>query len=469
MKGSPQQFPLPAGSQTSSGPPKVTTLPTSQQSPDPPSRPLPASTGSPLPLSNLEFVTLAALLTCLTALSIDIMLPVLPDLAEALGVVRDNDRQWVVTSYLIGLVLGQLVAGGISDRSGRLPVLFAGLVLFTIGAALASAAQSFSWLLAARFLQGLGGAAPRVVVVAVVRDLYEGRQMARVMSLVMTTFILVPVIAPSLGQILGFIGGWRAPIYVLALVGIIAFAWAWLRLPETSPRHRGTRRGPSPGARHVVRIDGGPPPGSKPVGFLNALRVVLTTPVSLAYIVGNGFMFACLMSYILSSQQVFVDVYGLGAWFPIAFGSVAMSMAAAGLTNSQIVMRYGMRTVSHRALLVFATVACLIAVVSFSYGGRPPLALLWIGLVILFFFFGLVVSNFNAIAMEPLGDVAGTASSLMGSYTTLSGALFGTLVGQFFDQTALPLGIGFVVFSLSALFLITATEGVDRFARSERG
>ena len=428
---------------------------------------MPAARTAGLPLSTLEFVTLAALLTCLTALSIDIMLPVLPDLAQALGVTRDNDRQWVVTSYLIGLVLGQLVAGGISDRSGRLPVLFAGLVLFTIGAALASAAQSFTWLLAARFLQGLGGAAPRVVVVAIVRDLYEGRQMARVMSLVMTTFILVPVVAPTIGQLLGYIGGWRAPIYVLALVGVIAFAWAWMRLPETSPRHRGTRRVSSPGARHVVRIDGAAPPSSQPVGFLSALRVVLSTPVTVAYIAANGFMFACLMSYILSSQQVFVDVYALGPWFPIAFGSVALAMAAAGLTNSQIVIRYGMRTVSHRALLAFAATACLIAAASWSYGGRPPLVLLWIGLVTLFFFFGLIVSNFNAIAMEPLGAVAGTASSLMGSYTTLVGALFGTLVSQFFDQTALPLGLGFVVFSLGALFLICATEGIDRFARSE--
>lgn len=416
-----------------------------------------------------EFVTLAALLTCLTALSIDIMLPVLPDLAASLGVERDNDRQWVITSYLIGLVLGQLVVGSLSDRAGRLPILFAGLIIFTIGAALASTAQSFSWLLVARFLQGVGGAAPRVVVVAIVRDLFSGRQMARLMSLVMTTFILVPVVAPSIGQFLGLIGGWRAPIYILAIVGVIAFVWAWIRLPETSPTHRGQSRVPSPGARHVVRLDGAPSISAEPVAFTAALAAVVTTPVSVAYIAASGFMFACLMSYILSSQQIFVDVYGLGPWFPIAFGSVAMAMAAAGLTNSQIVMRFGMRTVSHRALAAFTVVAACVAAITWSYSGRPPFFLLWSGLVVLFFFFGLIVSNFNAVAMEPLGAVAGTASSIMGSYTTLAGALFGTLVGQFFDQTALPLSIGFLAFSVAALVIVLATEGIAGFGRDEVG
>ena len=415
----------------------------------------------------VEFVGLAALLTCLTALSIDIMLPVLPELAAALGVTEPNDRQWVVTSYLIGLVLGQVAAGGISDRTGRLPVLFAGLFLFTAGAALASAAETFPWLLAARFLQGLGGAAPRVVVIAVVRDLHEGRPMARIMSFVMTTFIMVPVFAPTLGQLLGWVGGWRAPIYVLALVGVVAFVWAWARLPETAPAHRGTRRVPSPGARHLLAADAAAAGGSG--GFFRSLSVVFATPMSLAYIAANGFMFACLMSYILSSQQVFVDVYNLGPWFPLAFGSVASAMAAAGLTNSQIVMRFGMRAVSHRALIAFTATAVLLALVSWSMDGRPPLAVLWGGLIGLFFFFGLVVSNFNAIAMEPLGRVAGTASSLMGSYTTLAGALFGTLVGQFFDMTVLPLTTGFVIFSLSALCLVMLTEGMGGFARGEVG
>jgi DHA1 family bicyclomycin/chloramphenicol resistance-like MFS transporter len=450
-------------------PQKVMPLPPSPNPPPEATRPDTAGRIAGLPLTTFEFITLAALLTCLTALSIDIMLPVLPDLAAGLGVERDNHRQWVVTSYLIGLVLGQLVVGSLSDRAGRLPILFAGLILFTLGAAVASGAQSFSWLLAARFLQGIGGAAPRVVVVAVVRDLFEGRLMAKTMSLVMTTFILVPVIAPTIGQFLGAVGGWRAPIYVLAIVGVIAFAWSWIRLPETSPHHRGRSRVPSPGARHVVRIDGAPPLSAVPVAFTSALAAVARTPVSMAYIAANGFMFACLMSYILSSQQIFVDVYGLGPWFPIAFGSVAMAMAAAGLTNSQIVMRFGMRTVSHRALLAFSIVAAAIAALTWANAGRPPLFLLWGGLVTLFFFFGLVVSNFNAIAMEPLGAVAGTASSIMGSYTTLAGAGFGTFVGQFFDQTALPLSLGFVIFSASALVIVIATEGLEGFGRDEVG
>lgn len=406
-----------------------------------------------LTIPRVEFIVLAALLTCLTALSIDIMLPVLPELAEGLGVRDANDRQWVVTSYLGGLVVGQIFVGTISDRYGRLPILYAGLALFVIGAVVASMAASFEWLLIARFVQGMGGAAPRVVVTAVVRDLFSGRQMARIMSLVMITFIMVPVFAPSVGQVLAFVAGWRAPFWALVIVGLVAALWAWRRLPETSPRHRSTSAGD--------RVEDHEPP----IGFVDAFRAVIQCRLAVGYVAATGCMFGCLMSYILSSQQVFVDIYDMGPMFPIAFGAIALAMAFAGLLNSRIVVRLGMRYVSHRALLAFLGIAIGLAVLSLVYAGRPPFWALWCGLWLQFFCFGLIVSNFNAIAIEPLGRVAGTASSVMGSYTTLSSAALGTIIGQSFDMTTLPLTIGFAVFSGAALIIVLITEGGSGYGR----
>lgn len=395
-----------------------------------------------LPISTMEFILLAALLTCLTALSIDIMLPVLPSLARELGLSDPNDQQWVVTSYLGGLVVGQLFVGAVSDRFGRLPVLYIGLALFIVGAVVASLATSFFWLLAARAIQGMGGAAPRIVTTAIVRDLYAGRQMARIMSMVMTTFIMVPVFAPSLGQLLGFAGGWRVPMLFLVTIALLAAGWAWLRLPETSPHHD-----PLAG-----------PDNRAPLSYSNALRSIARSRVTVGYVAANGFMFACLMSYVLSSQQIFVDVYQLGDLFPLAFGAIAFAMAISGFVNARIVVRMGMRLVSHRALIAFVIVAFVVAAVSITYAGRPPFWLLWWGLWIEFFFFGLVVSNFNALAIEPLGHIAGMASSAMGTYTTLSAALLGSLVGQMFDHSTLPLNLGFVVFGGAALLTVVITE-----------
>lgn len=405
---------------------------------------MPPPSRSDLPISTLEFIPLAALLTCLTALSIDIMLPVLPDLARDLGVIEANKQQLVVTSYLGGLVIGQLVVGTVSDRYGRLPILYGGLALFIVGAAVASQATTFDWLLVARALQGMGGAAPRIVTTAVVRDLYAGRQMARILSMVMTTFIMVPIFAPSLGQLLALVVDWRAPILFLAIAGALAALWAWLRLPETSPRH-------------AARQPHDPEP-APPIRLTAALQAIYQSRLTVGYVIANGFMFACLMAYILSSQQIFVDVYHLGEWFPLAFGALASAVAIAGLVNARIVVRLGMRSVSHRALIAFLSVAIGLAAIGLIYAGRPPFWVLWLGLWLAFFFFGLIVSNFNALAIEPLGHVAGTASSVMGSYTTLSSALFGTLTGQLFDGTTLPLNLGFVAFSGTALVIVLVTE-----------
>ena len=240
-----------------------------------------------------EFVALMALLMALTALSIDIMLPSLPQIGAAFAVPDRNDVQHVVTGYMLGLAFGQLVWGPISDRWGRKGPLLLGLLVFGVGSLVSIAATSFSILLSARVLQGLGGAAARVISVAIIRDLYAGRQMARVMSIVMMVFITVPVIAPSIGQALAHIGSWRWAFYVLLAAAAIGIVWAGLRLPETASSGMAVGRRLTTTALAVVR-----------------------TKTTVWYSVASGFMFGCLVSYIVSAQQVFVDVFALGAGFP---------------------------------------------------------------------------------------------------------------------------------------------------------
>ncbi|MBS0244903.1 MAG: MFS transporter, partial [Proteobacteria bacterium] len=241
-----------------------------------------------------EFIGLMALLMALTALSIDIMLPALPAITSELGATAENDRQLVVTAYLIGLGFGQLVWGPLSDRIGRRMPLLIGLALYATGALAACLSGSFAILLAARSLQGIGGAAARTIGTAVVRDAYQGRQMARVMSFVMTVFILVPVLAPTIGQAIMLHYGWRASFVVLLSTGVVAFAWVLARLPETLPDTFGAA---GETARH---------------GLAAGIRIVLGNRITIGYGLASGFMFGTLVSYISSAQQIFVDHFKLG-------------------------------------------------------------------------------------------------------------------------------------------------------------
>jgi DHA1 family bicyclomycin/chloramphenicol resistance-like MFS transporter len=317
-----------------------------------------------------------------------------------------------------------------------------GLLVFGVGALVSIVATSFSTLLWARVLQGIGGAAARVISVAIVRDLYTGRQMARVMSMVMMVFITVPIIAPSIGQALAHIGSWRWAFYVLLGAAAIGIVWAGLRLPETSQ------------AGSVV-----------PQGYVSTAIAVVTTRPTLGYGVASGFMFGTLVSYIVSAQQVFVDVFALGNAFPIAFAALACSIALASFTNAQLVQRFGMRRLSHLALAGFIAACVLLA--GFSLVGQPPLLLFGVLMAAAFFGFGLIVPNFNAIAMQPMGEKAGMASSLIGFFTSGVGVTIGWLVGRLFDGTVRPLSIGFALLGLLALISVLAVEGPKGMFRGE--
>lgn len=387
-------------------------------------------------LSFVEFVGLIALMMAMTAFAVDIMLPGLADIGDALGLAGANDRQLILTFYLVGFAVGQLFFGPLSDRFGRKKPLYAGLVIFAVGAVMAAFATSAAMMFAARVLQGIGAAAPRVIAIAIVRDRFAGRQMARVMSFVIMTFIIIPILAPTVGQGIMALASWRWLFLVLLGASLVTIVWSWLRLSET--RAAG---------------DSLPLSASRIAG---AVRVVATTRQTAGYAIGFGFLFGVLMSYVGSAEQIFVDLYGLGKNFPIAFGAVASAMIVASFINSRLVGRLGMRRVSHVALLAFLGVCGVMAL--FGYPEKPPLIAFCLFMAAAFFCFGLIGPNFNALAMEPVGQIAGTASSFIGFYTTAAGATFGWLIGQSFNGTVRPLTIGFSLLVVAALVTVLITE-----------
>nr|WP_245293925.1 multidrug effflux MFS transporter [Methylobrevis pamukkalensis] len=378
-----------------------------------------------------------AMAMAMNALAIDMMLPALPDIGSALGVTDENGSQLVVTAYLLGFGFAQLFYGPMSDIWGRRRVLIAGIVIYVAFAGLASFAGSFEQLLFARAMQGVGAAATRVISVSIVRDCYGGRRMASVMSLIMLVFILVPVIAPALGQIVILLAPWRWVFGLLTLLGAFVLLWAVLRLPETLPPERRA----APNVTTIAR----------------AYVMALTNRVALGYTMATTLILGALFGFINQSQQVFVGVFDLGTMFPLAFASIALFMAAASFLNSKIVERLGMRLVSHAALIGF-TLVSLLHVLVIAAGGESVWSFIALQSATMFMF-GLVMSNFNAMAMEPLGHIAGTASSTLGFATTFGGALFGFFIGQHFDGTTLPLALGFTLLGAGALAIVFVTEG----------
>lgn len=385
-----------------------------------------------------EFVALVAAMMALTALSIDIMLPALPAIDAAFSIPDPNDRQLVVTAYFIGFAGGQIFYGPLSDRFGRKPVLLIGLAIYALASAWTVAAGSFGALLAARVVQGIGCASPRVIALAVVRDVHGGRQMARVMSFVMMVFIIVPILAPGVGQIFMGLGHWRWIFLFLLVVSLGIMAWTALRLPETR------------------RVEDRAPMSAAWLG--KAIKETVTTRATLGYTTATGLIFGALLGYINSAQQIFVDIYDAGALFPVLFGIIAAALAAAAFVNGRLVERQGMRRLSHLAISGFLAVALLHAAVAVATDGAPPIWLFCTLLALNLFFFGFAMPNFNSMALEPLGHIAGTASSFVGAFTTACAALCGWYIGHHYDGTVIPLIAGYVALGGLALLVVTITE-----------
>ncbi|MGE0007070.1 MAG: multidrug effflux MFS transporter [Parvibaculaceae bacterium] len=386
-----------------------------------------------------EFIALVALTFSLIAMSIDSMLPALGDIAGDLGAGEPNDRQLVLTAFFAGLTLGQLVYGPVSDSTGRKPAMYAGIACFIAGGLICGFSHDFTTMLLGRILQGFGAAGPRIVAMAMVRDLYAGRAMARIMSFVMAVFILVPILAPSVGQLMLLIADWRFIFYGLVAVGVIDVLWLATRQPETL----------APQDRAPLSIG----------HILQSAREAVTSRITLGYTLATGCVFGSFIGYLGTSQQIFQEQYGTGRLFAVYFGILAAGIGLASIVNAKLVMRFGMRNLSKWALrsACVLSLACLLVV--WLLGGHPPLWAFVAFMTVLFFFNGLLFGNYNALAMEPMGHIAGVAAAVVGSLSSLVAVGAGTPIGQLYDGTVVPLVGGFAFMEIAALLI---TEWAER-------
>lgn len=383
-----------------------------------------------------QFVALIASIMAVNALAIDAMVPALGFISDDLHIATENDRQWIITVYLLGFGAAQIVYGTLADRFGRKLVLQLGTGAYVIFSLLAASATSFEMLLIARALQGIGAAASRVLVVSIVRDRYAGRQMARVMSLTLIVFLAVPILAPSIGQVILMFAPWRWIFVGLAIFGAVVMTWVGFRLPETLHAEDRVRMT----FRDVAR----------------AFRTVLTNRIAVGYMLAMTCVLGGLFGFINSAQQVFVEVFDEPVYFTLVFALIAGFMAISSLLNSRIVQKLGTRKISHSALLGYTAFTGVHLIVTMT--GHENLWTFTILQSGMMFCFGMMASNFGSMAMEPLGHVAGTASSVQGFVTTVGAAILGFYVGQHFDGTVKPLMMGFFVCAVAGLIVVLITE-----------
>ncbi|MFK5953179.1 MAG: multidrug effflux MFS transporter [Desulfobacterium sp.] len=381
-----------------------------------------------------EFIILMAVIISITALSIDMMLPALPDIGRDLGVEHPNDVQLVVSILILGLGIGQIFFGPLSDCFGRKPMVVTGFLIFTLGCLLSIFSRQFSVMLIGRLIQGIGVAGPRTAIVALIRDQYDGRAMARIMSAVMAVFILIPAIAPALGQVILLKTNWRAIFGVLIIQSIVALIWFTIRQPETLPR------------QHRI------PFSAKRI--LNGLVEVCTNRLSLGYTLAAGFMLAVLLAYLNCAQQIFQEIYHLGRQFPFYMALIALSIGGASFVNSRIVMRFGMRSLSYLAVIFFIILMVLYLAVTFQMGGNSPLWLMMLCFILSFFCLGILFGNLNAIAMGPLGHIAGIGAAVIGSLSSLISSPLSVIIGRYYNGTTIPLAMGFVILGVFTLIIM---------------
>ena len=382
-----------------------------------------------------EFVVLMAGLMSLNALAIDAMVPALPAIGDSLDILVENDRQLVVSVYVIGFGTTQLLYGPLADRYGRKPVLLASLFLYVGFALLCAAAGSFLLLLAGRFAQGAAAASTRVLVISIIRDRYEGTAMARLMSLVFMVFLLMPVLAPTFGQLTLLVAPWRWIFFGLAGFAAVMMLWTAMRLPETlKPEYRR--------------------PFSLPA-MIDGARETLSNRQSLGYTLAFTVMIGALMGYINSIQQIVFDVFGRPELIAATFAGVALPMAATSYLNARLVMRIGIRRIAHSGMILFTLLAALHLAFA-EIGESLAVFVLMQGLIMACF--GLASSNCGTLAMQPLGHVAGTASSVQGTISTIVGASVGIAIGQSFDGSVIPLVSGYFLCGATALGIVAITE-----------
>jgi DHA1 family bicyclomycin/chloramphenicol resistance-like MFS transporter len=400
----------------------------------------------PFPLGFKEFVILIAGLMATNALSIDPMLPALPAIGKSLGITDPNTRQWIITSYFIGLGIGSLFFGSLSDHYGRRRVLIPSLSMMLVTTLFCALSQSFEAMLIGRFLSGFFAASARVIAVGIVRDRFHGDSMARVMSLIFLVFMVVPVVAPSFGQLILLFAPWRWIFGILFAITGSVLVWTIIRLPETlDPEHR-------------VVIHG--------AEIMATLRTIVSHRSAIGYMVATGAVWGGMFGFLTSSQQIFFDVFDAAGIFPFAFAGVAGSMAVGSFFNSRLVERIGARRLSQGALIAMILLATMHTMVILS--GLETLSSFMLLQALTMFTFSLTGSNFGAIAMEPFARGAGLASSVQASTTTILSAMLGAFTGSMFNGTTLPVSLGFLGYGTLALLIVAWAERWKLFTRPHR-
>ena len=385
-----------------------------------------------------EFTVMIAMIMALTALAIDIMLPAFGAVREEFGLAADSTAPAaIVTFFFLGLAAAQLFFGPLADRFGRKPVFYGGLALYLVSAVAASLAPTLEMVLISRFFWGVGGAAPRVVALAIVRDSYHGEAMARTMSIIMSIFVLVPVVAPTLGAAILAVATWRWVFGACAVAAVLLGIWV-LRLPETL----------EPANRLPLRFD----------SIRAAGKTVVTNRQTVGYMMAMTFTFGVFMSYLASSELILADVFDRAEQFPYVFGGLAALMGAAMLVNAGVVARVGLRRLVHGVMGGYVLGSIGLVVLAATTRGVPPFWIFVVVLAVTLSMHAFLIPNLNTLAMNPMGKVAGTAAAVIGTVSTALGAGLGAVLDRLFDGTVLPFSLGFLGYGLIAAGFVVWVE-----------
>lgn len=396
---------------------------------------------------SFTFIAMLAALMGISALGIDAVLPAFPNISQAFSLVgaKQNSIQQVVYTFMLGLAIMQLIFGIMSDIFGRKIMLISGLIIYVFASLAVLFINRYDYLLFARFVQGVGLAAPRVLSLAIVRDVSKGREMSRIMSFVMMVFLLVPILAPTIGQFAISLGDWHNIFYLFVLLGCALILWISLQLPETLPKEKREK----PEFQQIF------------TAFLTSF----THRPTLVYLIIMSALFSMMMIYIGQAEQIYGStVYQLGNKFPLAFAATALGMVAASLLNSSIVMKFGMRAIVRRALHAMLLIDGVLLACTIFHHGLPPLWLFMPFLILHLFCFGLSMPNLNTLILEPHGDIAGTVSAVVGTVMTVIGVVIGQIIAKTFAGNVYPLVVGFTALSVLATIGYSYVQRLPDFA-----
>lgn len=398
-------------------------------------------------IGRIEFIALMAALMSMVALSIDAMLPALNIIGQDLNVTNPNDSQLVISSVFLGMAFGLIIYGPISDSFGRKNAIYLGMVIFLIGCLISIFAQDFHHMLIGRVLQGFGAASCRVITIAMMRDQYDGKEMAKNMSLIMMVFIMVPALAPSIGQLVLIFANWHGIFIVLFAIGLLTSIWLHFRQGETlAPEKR------------------------VPFSLSNIKRGMIETikhPEARTYTLAAGIMFGAFIGYLSSSQQILQVQYGTGDLFSVYFGILALAIGFSSFANSKLVMRIPMQALCIAALIVVLSTSILFLIYAEFMDENPGLMSFMLYMLSTFFCFGILFGNFNALAVHPLGHIAGVATSVISTVQTLISVVVGTYIGQHYNGTVMPLVFGFIACTSITLGLVIWLRRTTKAALQE--